>query len=129
MKCPKCKVDNPETVNFCGECGTPLRGYGIRGHVPDSQESSTSPQNSKDVRSEVTKTLQISVHELTTGSTFAGRYQIIEELGKGGMGRVYKVFDTKIKEKIALKLIKPEIASDKDTIERFSNELRLDRRI
>jgi serine/threonine protein kinase/tetratricopeptide (TPR) repeat protein len=66
---------------------------------------------------------------LTTGSTFANRYQIIEELGKGGMGKVYKAFDTKIKEKIALKLIKPEIASDPETIERFSNELRLARKI
>ncbi len=76
-----------------------------------------------------TETLQAPIKELTTGSTFAGRYQIIEELGKGGMGRVYKVFDTKIKEKIALKLIKPEIASDRETIERFSNELKLARKI
>jgi Tol biopolymer transport system component/tRNA A-37 threonylcarbamoyl transferase component Bud32 len=45
------------------------------------------------------------------------------------MGKVYKVLDTKIKEKIALKLIKPEIAKDKKTIERFSNELRLARKI
>ena len=45
------------------------------------------------------------------------------------MGRVYKVFDTKIKEKVALKLIKPEVASDEDTIERFSNEIRLARKI
>ena len=43
----------------------------------------------------------------------AGSYQIIEELGKGGMGPVYKVFDTEINEKTALKLIKPEIATDK----------------
>jgi serine/threonine protein kinase len=45
------------------------------------------------------------------------------------MGRVYKVLDTKIKEKIALKLIRPEVASDRETIERFSNELKLARRI
>jgi serine/threonine protein kinase/tetratricopeptide (TPR) repeat protein len=77
----------------------------------------------------MTETLQTPVRELTTGSTFAGRYQVIEELGHGGMGRVYKVFDTKIKEKVALKLIKPEIASDKETIERFSSEIRLARRI
>jgi eukaryotic-like serine/threonine-protein kinase len=77
----------------------------------------------------MTETLQTPVRELTTGSTFAGRYQVIEELGHGGMGRVYKVFDTKIKEKIALKLIKPEIASDKETIERFGNELRFARKI
>ena len=68
----------------------------------------------------MTETLQTPVRELTTGSTFAGRYQVIEELGTGGMGRVYKVFDTKIKEKVALKLIKPEVASDKETIERFA---------
>jgi len=73
--------------------------------------------------------MKMPVRELTTGSVFAGRYQVIEELGRGGMGRVYKVFDTKIKEKVALKLIRPEVASDKDTIERFSNEIRLARKI
>ncbi|MBP1769119.1 MAG: serine/threonine protein kinase [Candidatus Aminicenantes bacterium] len=85
--------------------------------------------NSSAFRPGVTETLQTPVHELTTGSTFAGRYQVIEELGHGGMGKVYKVQDTKINEKVALKLIKPEVASDKETIERFNNELRLARRI
>ena len=79
-------------------------------------------RNSRDARPGVTETIQTPVHELATGATIAGRYQVIDELGKGGMGRVYKVFDTKIKEKVALKLIKPEIASDNDMIERFSNE-------
>jgi tetratricopeptide (TPR) repeat protein/tRNA A-37 threonylcarbamoyl transferase component Bud32 len=110
-KCPKCHSENPETKQFCADCGTQL--------IP----------RSKDVQPEATQTLQTPIKELSTGSTFAGRYQIIEELGKGGMGKVYKVFDTKIKEKVALKLIKLEIASDSETIERFSNELRLARRI
>jgi len=69
------------------------------------------------------------VHELTTGFTFAGRYQVIEELGKGGMGKVYRVLDKKLKEEVALKLIKTEVASDKETLERFSNELKLARKI
>jgi len=67
----------------------------------------------------LTETLRTPIHELATGSTFAGRYQVIEELGKGGMGRVYKVIDIKIKEKVALKLIKPEIAIDHEILERF----------
>ena len=110
MKCPKCQTENPETSLFCSDCGTKL----------DAAEEFSLLQ---------TETLRASLQELNTGSTFAGRYQVIEELGKGGMGKVYKVFDNKIKEKIALKLIKPEIASDKETIERFSNELKLARKI
>ena len=118
-KCPKCHSENPETKQFCADCGTKL----IRGHEPNSHEFGIVSPNLP------TETLQTPIQELTTGSTFAGRYQVIEELGKGGMGKVYKVFDTKIKEKIALKLIKPEIASDRETIERFSNELKLARKI
>jgi len=81
------------------------------------------------MRPEFTETMQTPIKELTTGSTFAGRYQIIEELGKGGMGRVYKVYDTEIKEKIALKLLKPEVGGDPEAIERFRNELKYARKI
>jgi eukaryotic-like serine/threonine-protein kinase len=109
-KCPTCHSDNPNTLKFCGECGTQL----------------PPPKGPPPV---VTETLQTPVRELTTGSTFAGRYQVIEELGHGGMGRVYRVLDQKLDEEVALKLIKPEIAADRDTIKRFHNELRLARKI
>lgn len=114
MKCPKCQHENPPESAYCGKCATRIRGQENRGHVPDSPESGTCPPDSPNV----TETLQTPIHELTTGSTLAGRYQVIEELGHGGMGRVYKIFDAKTKEKIALKLIKPEISSDADAIER-----------
>ncbi len=67
--------------------------------------------------------------ELDIGTTFAGRYQVIEELGRGGMGRVYKVLDKELGEKVALKLLKPDIAEDERTIERFRNELKFARKI
>ncbi|UCC39842.1 MAG: protein kinase [Candidatus Aminicenantes bacterium] len=110
MKCPKCQFDNPEDTLYCGKCATPLKS---------SEEIPASP----------TKTHEIPKEELTTGSTFAGRYQVIEELGKGGMGKVYRALDKKLNEEVALKLIKPEISSDKKTLERFSNELKLARKI
>jgi serine/threonine protein kinase/tetratricopeptide (TPR) repeat protein len=69
------------------------------------------------------------VRELAAGTVFAGRYQVIEDLGRGGMGRVYKVFDTEVREKLALKLIRPEIARDAQSIERFRDELKLARTI
>jgi serine/threonine-protein kinase len=110
IECPKCKTDNPDTLKFCGECGTQLG-------------------KAEGAPIEHTETLQAPREELTTGSTFAGRYQIIEELGKGGMGKVYKAQDAEIKEKVAIKLIKPEISADKNTIERFQNELKFARKI
>ena len=110
MKCPKCDAENTQDSQFCKKCATSLTG---------AEEAQPLP----------TQTIETPKEELTTGSTFAGRYQIIEELGKGGMGKVYKAVDTRINEKIALKLIKPEIASDKKTLERFGNELKLARKI
>ena len=108
IECPKCQTNNSAESKFCMECATPL------------------PEPKKAVH---TKTLETPTEKLTRGTTFAGRYEIIEVLGKGGMGKVYKVEDKKIKEEVALKLIKPEIASDRKTIERFSNELKLARKI
>ena len=110
MKCPKCHSENPADTRFCGNCATVLRPADSEPGFP-------------------TKTIEVENQGLVTGTSFAGRYQIIEELGSGGMGKVYKALDTKIGEKIALKVIKPEIALDKRTIERFNNELKLARKI
>jgi serine/threonine protein kinase/Tfp pilus assembly protein PilF len=108
MKCPKCQFENPSDTRFCGNCAAPLPREGEIG---------------------LTQTLQVQIKELTAGTAFARRYQIIEDLGKGGMGRVYKVFDTEVQEKMALKLLHPDIAADERTIERFRNELKLARGI
>ena len=53
------------------------------------------------------------------------RYEILGELGRGGMGIVYKARDRETGEVMALKILKPEIAADLQIIERFKNELRL----
>jgi serine/threonine protein kinase/class 3 adenylate cyclase len=63
------------------------------------------------------------------GGHFAGRYEILEELGVGGMGVVYKVNDEETGEVLALKVLRADIASDSVAMERFKNELRVARRI
>jgi serine/threonine-protein kinase len=110
MECPKCHSENPSDSQYCSKCAAPLI----------SPEEISAPD---------TETVQTPIKELTRGATFAKRYEIVEELGKGGMGKVYRVDDKKIKEEVALKLLKPEIAADEKTIARFSNELKLARKI
>src|SRR5580704_14229420 len=57
------------------------------------------------------------------------RYELLSELGRGGMGIVYKVRDRETGEVIALKILKPEIAGNPQILERFKNELLLAHKI
>jgi eukaryotic-like serine/threonine-protein kinase len=108
VECPKCRTENASGSKFCRECATP---------VPAAPPASP------------TETLETTTDELARGTVFAGRYEIIEELGGGGMGRVYRVEDKKLKQEVAIKFVKPEIAKDKATVERFRNELKSARMI
>src|SRR3989344_1270060 len=59
----------------------------------------------------------------------ATRYEVLDSLGEGGMGLVYRVRDRETTEILALKLLRPEIARDPAMMERFKNEIRLAHRI
>ena len=118
IRCAKCEYDNPPETRFCGGCGTKL-----------ARPSSVSSPPGPAAAPSLTQTLQMGLQELQIGSMFAGRYLILESLGRGGMGRVYRALDKKLDVEVAVKLLRPEIAADEGIIQRFKNELKLARMV
>ncbi len=110
MKCTECSHEVSQGELYCSRCGVELSEW-------DSGFFDR------------TQTLSFVSRRLKRGDVLARRYEVIEELGSGAMGRIYKVQDNKIGEEMAMKVLNPEITSEETTVQRFKNELRLARKI
>jgi eukaryotic-like serine/threonine-protein kinase len=67
--------------------------------------------------------------DLEIGRVLADRYEILQLLGRGGMGAVYKAVDRELDRIVALKLIRPELARNPEILRRFKQELILARQV
>jgi eukaryotic-like serine/threonine-protein kinase len=63
-------------------------------------------------------------HSLKCGETVSGRFSILRFISSGGMGEVFEAWDSELGERVALKTIRPEIASFSSAIDRFKQEVR-----
>ena len=76
-----------------------------------------------------TRTADDSIGRLAAGARLAGRYRILELVGIGGMGMVYKAEDEQLGLPVAIKVLRPDLARDGRRIERFKQELVLGRQV
>lgn len=97
LVCPRCAKLLEQEPNFCPACGSDLRGLGGSSDTFDG----------------------------TRGGTIDGRYRVLEKLGEGGMGAVYKVEHVRMGKIAALKRLRPDHAVDKALKARFLQEARV----
>ena len=71
----------------------------------------------------------VSLAAIGPGTQFGPRYRIESVIGEGGMGKVYKAYDKDLDRTVALKVVRPELASDPNSMQRFKQELLLASRI
>src|SRR6266581_2893709 len=134
MECPICQAENPPTAASCTKCRTPLPmnsqtlGATLSG---GSLPAGTSPRATSAWSIAVTPTPEApyAEGEELVGMLLAERYEILELLGQGGMGAVYKARDTELERFVALKLIRPELATNPEILRRFKQELILAREV
>ena len=66
---------------------------------------------------------------MSPGSILGGRYKLLKLIGEGGMGAVYKARDIEVDRLVALKVIRPQLASNPEVLQRFKQELVVARQI
>jgi tRNA A-37 threonylcarbamoyl transferase component Bud32 len=115
VKCPKCFTVNPDGQERCVQCSAPLPRIRIQGQAPGAPRAPLPGQ--------------APPPQLSPGQAFAGRYTILQLIGRGGMGSIYRVRDNTLGEEVALKTLLPQFARDKMVVERFFNEARIARKL
>ena len=90
---------------------------------PDATISDSLPETPASSRGPVLSGIYMKEAILQPGDLIGARYEIVALLGEGGMGAVYKALDREVERTVALKLIRPELASNPAILARFKQEL------
>lgn len=115
IKCSKCAFLNDETAARCRQCGEALPSISFEAKAAAPKDRPAPEQQSH--------------LNFKRGQVINGRYTVLDMIGRGGMGCIYKVHDNVLGEDLALKTLLPQFVTEKAVIDRFLNEARITRKL
>lgn len=124
-RCPACHSEVPSENRFCGSCGSALP-------PSTATPTETRPQTDPGVTPQAATAGPAIADPQTRflpGEMVAERYRIVELLGRGGMGEVYRVDDLKLGQPVALKFLPEALEHDDGRRQRFLNEVKVALRV
>ncbi len=131
ITCQTCHSAVPEPSRICPSCGTPVSAIAGDDTMVIEPTVATPTPIGASIAAAAPR-LQTSLPKpgrFRAGTMLAGRYQIIGELGKGGMGEVYCASDLTLDQTVALKFLPEGMADNPAMLARFHSEVRIARQI
>ena len=124
MQCTNCGFENQASAASCVKCATPFPGSDLTlAGSTETTPSSSFTQAAPAAPSSSTPAV------IEVGSVVGNRFEILQLLGEGGMGAVYKAHDRELEKDVALKLIRAELARNPEILQRFKQEIILARQV
>ena len=132
LECPHCHQSNPAGTSRCNSCGSlfgPVDATATQVIHTDNTLTNAAINTGWQRATGTGEAGAGPASTLQVGSLLAERYEILQLLGEGGVGAVYKARDRELDRLVALKVIRPELAGHASILQRFKQELILARKV
>src|SRR6185295_14266130 len=121
--CPRCRTSFDDPNRFCVACGadmthaSPLEAAQRSSSPPDSEVAAAEANGAERIDRRLSDSNQAWL-----GKVVDGRYRVLEVIGRGGMGVVYRVEHLRMGKIAAMKVLHRDLAGDPEVVQRFERE-------
>ena len=119
MKCQRCQNELPHDALFCAVCGLPTSR-----HPSDAATQKDLQQQTNADSPRATDETYVAEPDPRIGLILDSKYKLIESLGEGGMGSVFRAERLHIGDEVAVKLLHRDLVRERHALERFRREAR-----
>src|SRR5579871_760103 len=131
-RCVSCESEIAAHSRFCSSCGVPVTVAGEAATSAATSAMSAAASVFSSERASGRSPFHPSDFDggrFPSGIVIAGRYRILDQVGRGGMGEVYRALDLRLGQTVALKFLPEAMAQDPGMLARFYNEVRVARQV